>query len=106
MEKIKIVLTYDALKVVLTLYESIEAKPKWQHRPNKVLYSVLRELQVKLQKKAIDKYNTTKPFSFDLKIYQADALERILRYGSEWVQDGYGASVMRRLADSLNQKLA
>lgn len=101
---IKVKLNYEKLKAVNTVLAGIGLEPT-NSRSENVERAILRQISNKLFKKQIDVFQSTKPFHFKMQYYEANTIEKFLRFEIE-AGNVIEVNPLRIVADEINQKLA
>lgn len=103
MEKIKIKLNIDKLRVVCDLVDSSMNQTNIPTPAYKMVKSIAEEVQERLLKKSITERNNVKSFNISMKYYEAYALESLLRVNLNGINENaiYEQNVIRSLADEI-----
>lgn len=100
-QKIKIEISFNELCEVCDYFAEIP-DVIFNDRGNRVFWSVLDTLIIKLLKKQLSKRHSTEKFTLSLEYYEAHYLERWLIFNSNIVKSSHTQNVINKL----NQKLA
>lgn len=104
MEKIKLKISLDQLKLINTFLTEILS-----HKPTnpvfKAMHSILRQTSIKLQKKQIDKVSTKDKFNVNFYYHEAYQLSHVLQMHLNFAEGEYEKNMILKMFNELNQSL-